>query len=189
MNELLNNAGPFLYPLAACSFLAVVIVVERLIALRKQNIIATDEELQMEEDRIPVTVKDSASIAGTIHSRISQIKLAKAENIRSGIQVEVSKLERGLFVLDVVVAVAPLIGLLGTVSGLIQVFGNFGPENGLPDTNILVEGIALALSTTVLGLSIAIPAVIGSSYLNRKVDHLATLLDHWGEYLIKHYSK
>ena len=81
-------------------------------------------------------------------------------------------MERGLFLLDIVVTAAPLIGLLGTVTGLIQVFANVSPDTGMPDPDIFVRGIALALTTTMLGLSIAIPALVGNSYLNRRIDFL-----------------
>ena len=86
-------------------------------------------------------------------------------------------MERGLFVLDSIVGVAPLIGLLGTVWGLIKVFNGIDAATGLPDTAFFVEGIALALTTTMLGLIIAIVALIGVNTLRRRVEKWSSSLD------------
>ena len=92
-------------------------------------------------------------------------------------RLEVAALEKGLFLLEVVVAAAPLIGLLGTATGLVQVFSTM-PASGLSDgTEIFSEGIALALLTTIIGLGIAIPALIGHAYLIRIVEKRAASLD------------
>ena len=82
-------------------------------------------------------------------------------------------MERGLFLLEVVIGAAPLLGLLGTVTGLTQVFGNFSAETGLPDPGAFIQGIALALNTTILGLAIAIPSLGAHAYLLRRVESLA----------------
>jgi biopolymer transport protein ExbB len=91
--------------------------------------------------------------------------------------MEVIGMERGLFILDIVIAVAPMLGLLGTSIGLVQVFSHVAPETGLPDSHAFASGVALPLATTVVGLSIAIPAVIFSAYLNRRIDSLAASLN------------
>jgi biopolymer transport protein ExbB len=184
MAEIIHNSGPFAYPLGLCSFLAVVVIIERLIALRKSQILSNQDQVlfsDLDLNEIPIKLD---SVVGVIY-HFSKTVDASADTIRAKVQVEVTKMERGLFILDIVTAVAPLLGLLGTVSGLVQVFSNFGPESGIPDTGSLVKGIALALSTTVIGLSIAIPAVVGSSFLNRKIDSHASTLENWGEFLIQ----
>ena len=85
-------------------------------------------------------------------------------------RLETAALEKGLFRLEVVVAGAPLIGLLGTATGLVQVFSSM-PAGGPSGGNVIFsEGIALALLTTIIGLGIAIPALIGHAYLARIVD-------------------
>ena len=79
-----------------------------------------------------------------------------------------------MFVLDIVISAAPLLGLLGTVAGLVS---GFSSNDGTPNPESISKGVALALSTTMLGLSIAIPAIIGSSFLNRKIDKLSARLN------------
>ena len=79
-----------------------------------------------------------------------------------------------MFILDIVISAAPLLGLLGTVAGLVGVFAS---GDGIPTPESISKGVGLALSTTIIGLSIAIPAIIGSAYLNRKIDKLAARLN------------
>ena len=77
-------------------------------------------------------------------------------------------MERRLVILEIVVGVAPLLGLLGTIYGLIELFGGLA-EAGLGDNSALARGIALALYSTLLGLLTAIPSLVAWSYYNRKV--------------------
>lgn len=79
-------------------------------------------------------------------------------------------MERGLFLLDTVVGAAPLLGLLGTVTGLVHVFSNVNPDTGIPEGATFVSGVALALNTTVMGLAVAIPSLVASQFLYRKID-------------------
>jgi biopolymer transport protein ExbB len=92
-------------------------------------------------------------------------------------RLEVNRMERGVPYLDVIYAAAPLIGLSGTVTGLLQVFSQISPDTGLPDPVVFTKGVALALSATVIGLSIAIPSLVGAGYLSRKVDNYAAELE------------
>ena len=99
------------------------------------------------------------------------------ETLLSYSRLEVAALEKGLFLLEIVVAAAPLIGLLGTATGLVQVFSSM-PQSGSSGGNeIFSEGIALALLTTIIGLAIAIPALVGHAYLIRMVEKRAASLD------------
>jgi biopolymer transport protein ExbB len=83
------------------------------------------------------------------------------------------RLQRGFFIIDSIVAAAPLLGLLGTVTGLATLF----PEHGLPDSQTLTRGVGLALSTTMIGLCIAIPALMGVNWLGRRVELLSAQVD------------
>ena len=85
---------------------------------------------------------------------------------------EVSRLERGLVILEIVVGVAPLLGLVGTIYGLIQLFLGMG-ANGMGDNTGMASGIATALYATLLGLLTAIPSLIAWSYYNKKVESIA----------------
>jgi biopolymer transport protein ExbB len=89
---------------------------------------------------------------------------------------EVVRLERGLVILEIVVGIAPLLGLVGTIYGLILLFGHLGSV-GLNDNTALSQGIALALRATLLGLLTAIPSLIAWSYYNKKVETLAVEME------------
>lgn len=168
MQQLLENAGIFAWPLGLCSLLATVIIVERLFALRKSSIIPRTYEVSFAEGKIP-EVGERGSVAGRILQYYHSGKL-DAEQIKAFTRLQVTRMERGLFILEIVVSAAPLLGLLGTVTGLVTVFSQISPETGLPDPAAFVEGVSMALTTTIMGLSIAIPALAFNSFLNRKVD-------------------
>jgi biopolymer transport protein ExbB len=95
-----------------------------------------------------------------------------ASALETSARLEISRLERGLVVLEIVVGVAPLLGLVGTIYGLIALFASLG-TSGLGDNNALARGIALALNATLLGLLTAIPSLVAWSYYNKKVETLA----------------
>ena len=82
-----------------------------------------------------------------------------------------------MFLLEIVVGAAPLLGLLGTVTGLAKVFSGFPATGASPDAGAFSEGIAMALLTTIIGLAIAIPALVGHAFLLRKVDKRAAELE------------
>lgn len=175
MDSLFQDAGVFVYPLILCSVLAVVVVVERLFALRGGAVVPESLWQSLLAGKAP-------SVADGDHSVLAELVRARSEGMDDGSlralnAWQVNRLERGLFLLDLVVGAAPLLGLLGTVTGLVRVFAGFDLTDGLPQTEAFVQGIALALSTTVLGLAIALPSLVASSWLYRRVDALAARLD------------
>jgi len=89
---------------------------------------------------------------------------------------EIVQLERGLVVLEVIVGIAPLLGLVGTIAGMMTVFGDLG-QTGLNDAAKLAQGIALILRATLAGLLIAIPSLIFWSYFSKKVEVLAVEME------------
>jgi biopolymer transport protein ExbB len=95
-----------------------------------------------------------------------------ASTIETSARQEVSRLERGLVVLEIIVGVGPLLGLVGTIYGIMAVFAGMG-ASAMGETSALSEGIALALRATFLGLITAIPSLVAWNYYNRKVESLA----------------
>jgi biopolymer transport protein ExbB len=89
---------------------------------------------------------------------------------------EIVRLERGLVVLEIIVGIAPLIGLVGTIAGMMSLFGDIG-LTGLNDAARLAKGIALILNATLMGLLIAIPSLIAWSYFSKKVEVLAVEME------------
>jgi biopolymer transport protein ExbB len=170
--DLIENAGIFIYPLALCSFVAVFITLERLIALRPSKVMPSGA------DNDPSLANES--------SVLGRLRLfgrnASEDSLKAYAQFEVSRMERGMFLLEVVIGAAPLLGLLGTVTGLTQVFSGFSASTGLPDPSAFISGIALALNTTIIGLAIAIPALGAHAYLMRRVEYLAAQINLWVEH-------
>lgn len=170
----IQGSGVFIWPLGLCSFLAVFIIVERLIALRTGRVIPHDLEEAFVEGRLPEHIEPD-SVAGRI-LYYYQTRKPDEDQLKAYARLQIIRMERGLFVLDTVISGAPLLGLLGTVTGLVQVFGGGSLESGMPNSSTIASGIALALTTTILGLSIAIPSIVFSNYLNRVIDtHAARL--------------
>ena len=107
------------------------------------------------------------------------------------------QLERGLGVLEVIVGIAPLLGLVGTILGMISVFGDLGQTglNNMNDAGKLAQGISLILRTTLVGLLISIPALVAWNYFTKKVEvitvELETLCDEFlrQQYHDKSYDK
>ena len=172
--DLLKGADILIYPLALCSLVLVFILCERGWALRRGAIIPDDLADAIVAAQ-PVTGGEH-SVLGRI-VRFSQAHPGDAEGVRAFARLEVSRMERGLPYLDVIYAGAPLIGLTGTVWSLIRVFSSISGQTGLPDPAKFTSGVSLALSATVIGLCIAIPALIGGGVLQRRVDKFAAQLD------------
>lgn len=92
---------------------------------------------------------------------------------------EIVKLEQGLVVLEIIVGIAPLLGLVGTIFGMMTVFGDIGSTGlaNMNDASKLAQGISLILRTTLIGLLISIPALVAWSYFSKKVEVLAVELE------------
>ena len=93
-------------------------------------------------------------------------------------------MERGLVILEIVTGAAPLLGLLGTVTGLVQVFANMSFETGVPEQTAFISGVALALTTTMIGLSVAIPSLVAYNIYQRRIDTYTVQLDAMIERLL-----
>ena len=175
MNDLIGACGWFIYPLGFCSVLGLFIILERLIALRPSRVIPAHIQNEIiEKNTLPQG--EARSVAGRILLFHEQ-RHPDADQIKAFGKMEVIGMERGLFLLEIVISVAPLLGLLGTVAGLVQVFSNVSPETGMPEGGAFVNGVGLALATTVVGLVIAIPAVVFNGYINRRIETLAARLN------------
>jgi len=167
MQDIFTGTGVFAYPLLLCSLVAIFVTLERAFALRKGRILPRNllEKLGRSES-VP---KSDNSVLGRLARFVSENPTDENE-LESIARLEINRLERGLVFLEIIISAAPLLGLLGTVSGLIQVFANIDPGTGLPEPAAFVEGVALALTTTVAGLAIAIPALVANGYFQRKIE-------------------
>jgi biopolymer transport protein ExbB len=86
-------------------------------------------------------------------------------------------LERGLIVLEIITGIAPLLGLIGAVAGLVRVFSALGISTGASNTQAIALGIAEALNATVFGLSIAVPTLIAFSYFSKKIEVMSVEIE------------
>ena len=110
---------------------------------------------------------------------VTHLDWPKAETvdaIQTQARHEILRLERGLVVLEIIVGIAPLLGLVGTIAGMMSLFGGLG-DTGLSDTAALAKGIGLILNATLMGLLIAIPCLIFWSYYNKKVETMAVEME------------
>ncbi|MDX2111259.1 MAG: MotA/TolQ/ExbB proton channel family protein [Verrucomicrobiota bacterium] len=175
MGNIWEGAGFYKWPLALCSILAVFIIIERVIALRSSRVIPPDLEEAFVSGEFPTRVSNE-SVAGRILNFYNH-RNPDGEQLKAFARLQITRMERGLFILDTVVSAGPLLGLLGTVTGLVKVFGGISAETGLPNPEVFVAGVAMALTTTVMGLFVAIPALVFSNYLNRRIDTQAAKLN------------
>ncbi len=172
--EIVKGAGLLIWPLAICSFAMVYIICERTYALRT-NVV-------MPQDLVDAIIQNKPYSGGR-HSVLARILEFAEEHqhdedaVRAFARLEINRMERGIPYLDVIYAAGPLLGLTGTVTGLLQVFSQIAPDTGLPDPVAFTKGVALALSATVIGLTIAIPALVGGGYLQRKVENYSVRID------------
>ena len=172
MQTLIEGAGIFLWPLGFCSLAALFLLLERAWVLRPGSVVP---EALLTAVRAGRAANLDPELAITPAGRLVRrwVEGAAGEALKAHARAEIVRLQRGLHWLDSIVAAAPLLGLLGTVAGLATLF----PAQGLPDAATLTRGVGLALSTTMIGLCIAIPSLVGSGYLQRKIENYAAQLD------------
>lgn len=108
--------------------------------------------------------------------RLSWTKSDNVDALQTAARHEIVRLERGLVVLEIIVGIAPLLGLVGTIAGMMNVFGEVG-QTGLNDAAKLATGIAFILRATLFGLLIAIPSLIAWSYYSKKIEVLAAEME------------
>lgn len=192
--EWLIGGGPIMIPLLICSVLALAVIIERAINLRrdkilKPEIIKTIEAIHNPED-IPFAISKCEVISGPFSNLLRRILLnnhltreEKFIDIQAAGRQETKSLEKRLLVLEVITAVAPLLGLLGTVLGLENIFGIIS-ELGLGQAKAFSGGLAEAIRTTVLGLFIAIPSLVAYSYFDKKVDTFALEMEEYAMRLL-----
>jgi biopolymer transport protein ExbB len=187
MFELIKAGGWVMVPLILCSIAALAIIGERLWTLRKQFVAPptlvnqvqawlkagqmNDARLQLLRDSSPLGRVLAAGVVNRRHKR----EIVK-EAIEDAGRHTVPELERYLNSLGTIAAIAPFLGLLGTVLGMIQMFAGIGSQ-GLGDPSIVASGISQALVATAAGLAVAIPALMFYRYLRARVDGLLVDLE------------
>jgi biopolymer transport protein ExbB len=175
-------------PLAVCSVLGLAIMLARAVNLRdavvlKKPILDLIQTAAIPEDlglARSLCERNPCAMASVVHTGLAGHGLTR-DQIRESMtdtgRQEVHRLERGLTALETIAVVSPLLGLLGTGFGMIEVFRVVASE-GVGQAQMLSGGISQALITTVTGLSIAIPMLVAYNSLTRKVEDLTVAMEH-----------
>jgi biopolymer transport protein ExbB len=175
-------------PLMLCSIISLAIIFERIIALRFSAVVKPElaraihdlhyggkttliEQESLEED----TALSRLVRACLMYT--SWPKNENAEAVQAYARREIGRLERGLVFLEVVTGIGPLLGLLGTILGLIRIFGSAGTTELSVQGTQIAAGIAEAMYCTVAGLIVAIPALIAHSLFSRHIEALTIDLE------------
>ncbi len=183
MIETLVAGGPVMIPIGLCSVVALATFLERLWSLRRGAVVPSSLAVELIEllrqgrdgDALTLCRKRDVPIARVIEVAVeargrprSHIK----ERVEEVGRREAAELERYVPILGTIASIAPLLGLLGTVGGMILTFEVIAEQGGVTDVAPLAGGISQALITTFAGLSVGIPAVVANRYVLSKVDGL-----------------
>ncbi|QMV73565.1 MotA/TolQ/ExbB proton channel family protein [Comamonas piscis] len=202
MFSIIQAAGWPIWPLIACSILALALIVERFLALKTAKVAPANllqEAISVSANGVPsaevVNQLGQNSALGevlasglrtiTLEPRISEADLRAT--LESTGRREAQKLEKYLTALATIASAAPLLGLLGTVIGMIEIFGSQGGGGNNP--SMLAHGISIALYNTAFGLMVAIPALIFWRYFRSQVDGYLLTLELSAEQFLRHLNK
>ena len=169
------------------SIVGLTFIIERAFALRWSRVVPREVEAAVESCQTPEDVPMLRRVCQQHNSVMSRLLLVSADHldwpkaeavdaIQTRARHEIARLERGLVVLEIIVGIAALLGLVGTILGMMSVFADVG-QAGLTDAGKLAQGIALILRATLFGLLIAIPSLIFWSYYTKKVESFAVEME------------
>ncbi len=196
--ELLKALGYFVYPLGLCSLIVVWFSIERLVVLRRGRVLPRPFVKRFFEhvEQGKVDAKGAIKLCEDNGSPIALVFLHGLKKWgRASVEIEqaiidggerqLNSLRKHIRVLNGAATVAPLLGLLGTVVGMIDSFNAISTEKAMGKSEALAAGIGLSLLTTAVGLLIAIPALIMYMYLAGRVDSLVHEMDGYGQDLVE----
>ncbi|PIX15521.1 MotA/TolQ/ExbB proton channel family protein [Candidatus Desantisbacteria bacterium CG_4_9_14_3_um_filter_40_11] len=187
MLEFILKGGMMMYPIILCSIAAIAIILNRAYHFFRIRIDVSQFLSQIEQalqsNKIDIALKHAKNTRGPLSTIVeagisnSQKDIAKWEKAISRVGTkELLKLEKNLRSLGIIAHISPLLGLLGTVTGMIKAFMKIQELGGKVDASVLAGGIWEALLTTAAGLFVAIPTMVAYHYFEGKVDNYATLM-------------
>ena len=206
MLSIIQAAGWPIWPLIVCSVLGLALVIERFISLKTSRIAPPkllDEAIMVSRNGIPgpdvVTQLEQNSVLGTVLATgfrtFNSNPKATEDDLRANLEgagrQAAAQLQRYLGALATIASAAPLLGLLGTVIGMIEIFGSqagdgLGVVPGGGDPGQLAHGISIALYNTAFGLMVAIPALIFWRYFRSRVDDYLLTMEVASERFARH---
>ena len=185
------RGGPIMYPLLICSLISVAIIVERIIfwleVKRGRDTLLISEMLQLAEkgdyDKAAQRARGSRDyIARVLLEGIVHRNYSLSQALEMGAEEEVKRMRKNLAILDTIITLAPLLGILGTVTGIINSFHLLGAA-GIESPRVVTEGIAQALITTATGLAIAIMTLIPYNYFLSRIERTAREIEKFASSL------
>lgn len=202
MFSIIQAAGWPIYPLLLCSVVALALVIERISSLRRRRVTPPrllDEVLSVTSHSLPSAdvvekladnsvlgeVLASGVRAVIVEPRITETKLRQVFELAG--RSAIHQLERYLNTLGTIATAAPLLGLLGTVVGMIEIFGSQGPSGGNPAQ--LAHGISIALYNTAFGLIVAIPSLMFYRYFRGQVEEIILELEQSSDRMLGHLMR
>ncbi|HHT9119191.1 MAG TPA: MotA/TolQ/ExbB proton channel family protein [Candidatus Hypogeohydataceae bacterium YC41] len=188
------EGGFVMYPLLMCSVIALAVIIERAISLRRKHVIKPELVRLIQDIRdvgdVPMAFSKCQVIKGPFSNVIKHTLInlhlsweEKLHEIQVAGREEAKYLEKNLNVLEILASVSPLLGLLGTILGLDKIFEVIA-QVGLGEPKVFSGGIAQALRTTILGLTIAIPTSVAASFFDRKVDSMVNEMERLSTILL-----
>ncbi len=200
MLSIIQAAGWPIWPLIICSVVALALIIERLLSLRTARVAPgrlLDEVISVTRASLPgpdvVNKLSSNSVMGQVFAAGLRAVIANPrideESLRTAFEsagrAAVHRLERYLNTIGTIAAAAPLLGLFGTIVGMIEIFGSQSPTGG-SNPAALAHGISIALYNTAFGLIIAIPALMFYRYFRGRVDEYTLDMEQAAERLVPH---
>jgi len=193
--DYLAKGGIVMIPIIFCSFLALAVFIERLWSLKRcmvipQNLFRNVEDLVCKgriDEAIELCDRDGSSLSRIIKGGIKnhgQTREAVKELIEEVGAREVARLDKYTGIMGTISNITPLLGLLGTVSGMIKAFAVISTE-GVGDPGVLAGGISEALITTASGLTVAIPAFVAYRYILSRADSLVIEMEEHSTHVVE----
>ena len=195
--QVLRDGGPLMVPIGICSFILLVFVFERAISLRHGRIIPRPfvKRLLQQLKEQQLTPEEALARCDENRSPVADVFAAAIKKWgRSSVEVEQSIIDAGervsnnlrryLRLLNGISTISPLLGLLGTVVGMIRAFNAIATADAMGRPELLAAGISQALLTTAAGLTVAIPALIAYLFFVSRVDRLIVEIDALGQQLV-----
>lgn len=198
--EILQKAGVVGYLIFAVSVVALAVIIEKLITLRMNRLIPKDDLKLLLDflrqgnlgDAVELCKRRKSFLSLIILDTIKNLGEPTRENFLHAFEVSArrrfSDLERGMPFLATTAAISPLLGLLGTVLGMVKIFGVLTGGGAIGSPQQLSAGVAEALLTTILGLVVAIPAVVMYNIFNKKLDRIAVEIEAAGVLLANNFK-
>ena len=195
MVAILIKGGPVMIPLAILSILGVAVTIEKIISLRQARVVQREILNTIDSVNTPADIPMAIKICERNNSPFANVIRAGLEEAGEPLPIvrqamedtgrrEVKRLERYMVLLETVAAASPLLGLLGTVFGMIKVFSVIS-ISGVGQAGLLSGGIAQALITTAFGLSIGIPALVAFNLLDTRIETIVVKIDTHAHQLLK----